>query len=123
MYKLRHGRKEPRFLKECALIKGFTSLYDVHVADWECVDAVLGAYSTFLYDALEAGRPVGVLETSLTQASDLVRKGFAGIVRSKTIVSDALRVAETPWETVRHNRNIFVCPDILDEVLSGIMPL
>jgi hypothetical protein len=43
----------------------------------EGVTAVLGTYSTFLYDAAEAGLPVGLVKTPLAYSKRMVMNGLA----------------------------------------------
>jgi hypothetical protein len=123
IYKLRKGRATPLFVEDFKDNPYFECLFDIGSAEWARTDAVLGAYSTFLYEALAKGRPVGILQTNATQALDLVMGGFAGEVYIENALPEALRVAATPWDLVMSHRSVFACPELLDEALSAIMPL
>ncbi len=122
IYKLRRGRPTPSFIRHFKSASRFECRFDISPDDWSRVDAVLGAYSTFLYEAAACGRPVGVLETSVTQASDLVLGGFAEAVCLSTLSSDASRVARTPWGVVCARREAFRCQASFNDALSAIMP-
>ncbi len=123
MYKLRHGRALPSFLSRFHDAVRFEYCFDIGADDWARVDAVLGAYSTFLYEAAASGRPVGILQTSVTQASDLVDGGFAETVGLHSIASDVRRIVQTPWDVVSARRRVFRSEASLHEVLSAIMPI
>lgn len=122
IYKLRRGRALPPILLQFEDTPRFESRFDLRASDWAYIDAVLGAYSTFLYEAIALGRPVGILQTSMTQASDLVELGLAETVSLSSTSSDAYRVAWTPWGVVCDRRHTFRSRASLDDTLSAIMP-
>lgn len=123
IYKLRRGRPTPLFTKELVDNTSFEVCFDVGEDEWVRTDAVLGSYSTFLYEAVAFGRPVGVFESGSAQASDLVRGGFAATVRKKNILSDARGIAATSWDEVCRRRRIFNPSGSLEKTLSAIISL
>lgn len=52
------------------------------------VSAVIGVYSTFLYEAVSAGVPVGVIESSLLYGKKLVSNGLGNVVSMNALLKD-----------------------------------
>lgn len=87
----------------------------------EPVSAVIGTYSTYLYDALAAGIPVGVLRTDLAYARQLVESGMVVTV-DRGSVPKALQELEhlSPEECARRARSTRPL-DELERVLGGLL--
>lgn len=122
IYKLRRHRRHPSFVGDFAT-NAFEVRYEIDADVWETIDAVLGAYSTFLYEAVEMGRPVGIVETDMTQADDLVVADLARIVRRAYSADDACSVAGIPWDAVVARRAVFGATPNINKALSAILPV
>lgn len=122
-YKLRRGRPAPSFIADFSNNHSFKACFDITQDEWVRTDAVLGSYSTFLYEAIALGRPVGILDCASAQASDLIHNKYAAIVRIGSALSDAYDVAATPWNEVCRRQAIFRHSGSLRDTLSGIIPV
>jgi len=57
------------------------------------IDAVIGTYSTLLYDVIAFGKPVLIAQTSLDYGEGMVRNDLAVLVREPNELLDAVQHA------------------------------
>ena len=87
------------------------------------IDAVVGVYSTYLYDLIAAGIPAGVLETGCDFGSGLTDNGLAVPIRFPSLEEDIRLLAATTSEEVRR-RQMQLCEPLdatLSTAIAGIL--
>lgn len=87
----------------------------------EPVCAVLGTYSTYLYDALADGVPVGVVLSELRYAERLLASGMVVPVEIGKVSEGVQRLIETQDEACARFSRSVAPVDTLDEVLGAIL--
>ena len=60
------------------------------------VDVVVGVYSTYLYEMVAEGVPVGILKTSCDYGAGMVRNGLADLVEKEQACAALKRLAQLP---------------------------
>lgn len=84
---------------------------------------VIGCYSTFLYDAVLAGRPVGVCTDAMDYGEGMVAAGIASALRKESLVSDIKALTQTSEATLQRNRGVVLGESnhTLEETLRGLV--
>lgn len=87
----------------------------------EPVSAVIGTYSTYLYDALAEGIPVGVVRTSLRYAERLVLSGMVGTLEVGSVASGVRTLIELSDSECAARAARVVPIDRFTEVLGALL--
>lgn len=87
----------------------------------EPVLAVLGTYSTYLYDSLAAGIPVGIVRTELRYAERLLTSGMGIPVEVGKIAEGVEKLASLSDETCSRFQSTVAPAEKFDEVLGAIL--
>jgi hypothetical protein len=87
----------------------------------EGVTAVLGTYSTFLYDAAEAGLPVGLIRTPLQYTKRMVMNGLAEEVTVDGVCAAVERLAALTDQDIAFRSKILASADRLSGIIHDIL--
>lgn len=77
-------------------------IFTTDLSDINGIDLVVGSYSTFLYEMVAIGKPVGVLEMDTTQAWDLIEDGLAEEISQNNLNNELIKkIASTPSDILK----------------------
>lgn len=99
----------------------FACVQQLTPATLATINVVLGSYSTFLYEMVEAQKPVGVLQMQSTQAQDLVEAELAQLVSVSDIVPTVRALAELPQDVLARRSSVLRSVDDLHSTLPQIL--
>ncbi len=86
------------------------------------VDVITGTYSTMLYEMVEKGIPIAVLESSTTEADDLVDEGMATkITLDSEICKMMKKISETKENVLKKSAEKFHTKADIKDTLSSIL--
>lgn len=102
----------------------FKIVTDFSDDDWQNVDLVIGTYSTLLYSVIERGIPVAVLQSSSTEAYDLVEEHLASYIDgSKDSLKDQIEKAlAVDYHELERRKSRLAIDCVFEETLSSLIP-
>lgn len=88
------------------------------------VGAVIGTYSTLLYEMVEAGKPVAIIRTSLDYGEGMAANGLAELIASPEEACERLdKLLATPFETLEERKKMLAGNEAktMEETLRAII--
>lgn len=82
---------------------------------------VLGVYSTFLYDMILAGVPVGIVDTSMDYGIGMIENGLADPISPRGLAEAVRKLSDTPTEVLNIRRDVLNASQDFDSTLEGIL--
>lgn len=126
MFKLRrdHPMKEQLVqfgLQDLATSGGITVVSDISQENMAKVDVVVGTYSTLLTEMVEAGKPIGILQSSTSESEELIQDGLAEPVGGSdgTIYDQVRRLAATSPDTLKRRAVVLGIHQNIEDFLEA----
>jgi hypothetical protein len=87
------------------------------------IDLVVGTYSSFIYEMIEIGKPVGILKSSTSKAGVLVSEGLAEWIDidANNICDQINKISNTPVGVLKERASFFKTRQNFDDFLEGIL--
>ncbi|KND48415.1 MAG: hypothetical protein AB200_01650 [Parcubacteria bacterium C7867-005] len=111
VFKLRQDQEKMEQISEYGLLPYIDKIKLARTTDdmLDDIDLAIGTYSTFLYDMVEQGRPVAIIETSIDYGEGMVANGLADMIFiDGNLHDDLLKISQTSDAELRKRRIKFI---------------